>query len=625
MRLPIRRPGKPYWHRAAQGTTSSPPRGSRTFALLVPPTRRTLLWLSALVLSALTVPAPATAQTPEQRLLDWGLPPFEAEEYAARRARLAEALRPESGALVAFSGHGLSHGDTFRQQDDFSYLVGLELPGSLIVVGGPAGEGILFAPARDPRFESPSRPNDFPGRPLADDPAVSEWMGRAEVRPIEDAEPFLDSLARAGSPVFLATGDDRDLPTTPSPVHASEAEVTGSLRHLLLRLPDADLRSGFSMMARVRAVKGPREIEVMERAARITARAIVKASRDVAPGVTERQLEGAFLDACRSDGSQRPPFFPIIKSGPNSLWPWRILASHYDRRNRAMEAGELVILDVGCELDGYVSDVGRTFPVSGRFTDRQRDILAMEVGVSDRIIEAVRPGVTLAELQAIARQAIPAEARPYMQVGLFFGHHLGLSTGDPVHTDEPLAPGMIFTVEPWYYNHAEGISVFTEDEVLVTETGGRNLTADLPRTPAELEGLLAEGYVPGLTADPSEPPPPADIDELVDRYAAAWNERDPEARALSLGAVWAQAGRYRDPTAHVRGRRALVEHIGVFQTAAPGAAIRRSGPVIRTGPHFTFPWEMTGEDGAVLASGRDAGLLDADGRILRIEGFFGSR
>jgi hypothetical protein len=290
-----------------------------------------------------------------------------------------------------------------------------------------------------------------------------------------------------------------------------------------------------------------------------------------------------------------------------------------------MEAGELVILDVGCELDGYVSDVGRTFPVSGRFTDRQRDILAMEVGVSDRIIEAVRPGVTLAELQEIARQAIPAEARPYMQVGLFFGHHLGLSTGDPVHTDESLAPGMVFTVEPWYYNHDEGISVFTEDEVLVTETGGRNLTASLPRTPVRLESLMTDGYVPGLTVDPEEPPPPADIEELVDQYASAWNERDAGARALLLSAVWAQAGRYRDPTAHTRGRDALVEHIGIFQTTAPGASIRRSGPVIRTGPHFTFPWEMTDEDGRVRASGRDAGLLDADGRILRIEGFFGSR
>ena len=450
-------------------------------------------------------------------------------------------------------------------------------------------------------------------------------MGSARVRPLSEAGPYLDSLAEAGTTLHLATGDDRELPSTAQPMHASEVEVVGSLRHLTARLGSRGVRSAFPLMARVRSVKHPEEIRTMERAARITARAIVKASREIAPGVTERDLEGAFLDACRSDGSQRPPFFPIIKSGPNSLWPWRVLASHYDRRNRAMESGDLVILDVGCELDGYVSDVGRTFPVSGRFTERQREILAMEVAVSDRIIEAVRPGVTLAELQEVARRAMPEEAEPYMQVGLFFGHHLGLSTGDPVLTDEPLVPGMIFTVEPWYYNHDEEISVFTEDEVLVTADGARNLTADLPRQPAELEGLMSSGVVMGLAVDPDEPAPPDSLEGVVDQYVAAWNAPDQDERSRLLNAVWAEAGRYLDPSAHVRGRRELARHIGGFQASLPGTVIRRSGPVIRTGAHMTFPWEIIGEDGAVVASGRDAGLLDADGRILRIEGFFGSR
>ena len=83
----------------------------------------------------------------------------------------------------------------------------------------------------------------------------------------------------------------------------------------------------------------------------------------------------------KRQGSQRLAFSSIIKSGPNSLWPWRILASHYDRRNRTMETGELVIFDVGCEYNYYSSDVGRTFPVSGKFSPKQREILEMEVTV----------------------------------------------------------------------------------------------------------------------------------------------------------------------------------------------------------------------------------------------------
>ncbi len=578
-----------------------------------------------LVLITSLLPTSARAQTPEQRLFDWDEPPFAKEVYEARRVRVAEALNPGPGVLIAFSGHGLSHGDTYRQQDDFSYLVGLELPTSLVVIGGPARSGVLFTPLRDARFENPSRPNDFPGRPLAGDPAVVRWMGAGNVREFGEADAYLDSIAEAGLLIYVALGDDRELPGAPRSLYASESEVAGSTRHLLDRLGAARVQSGFPLMAAVRAVKGEEEIWTMEQAARITARAIVKASRTVAPGVSERQLEGAFLEACRADGSQRPPFFPIIKSGPNSLWPWRVLASHYDRRNRAMAIGDLVIFDVGCELDGYVSDVGRTFPVSGRFSDRQREVLAMEVAVSDSIINAVRPGVTLAELQDVAHRAIPPDAREYMQVGLFFGHHLGLSTGDPVLTDQPLEPGMIFTVEPWYYNHDEEISVFTEDMVLVTAQGSRNLTADLPRHPDLLESLMTSGTIPGLSVDPAEVPPPEDIAERVDVYVDAWNEPDPAIRRQALARVWAPAGQYRDPTAHLQGLEELTAHIGRYQAGLPGSSIRRSGPVGQTGAYLTFPWEITGSDGSVVAFGRDSGVLDADGRILRIDGYFGVR
>ncbi len=86
--------------------------------------------------------------------------------------------------------------------------------------------------------------------------------------------------------------------------------------------------------------------------------------------------------------------------------------------------------------------------------------------------------------------AIRVNQREYVQTGLFFGHHIGLSTGDPSLPETPLEPGMVFTVEPWYYNHVTGIAVFTEDDILVTETGSENLTRALPRTPEGLERLM---------------------------------------------------------------------------------------------------------------------------------------
>ncbi len=237
-------------------------------------------------------------------------------------------------------------------------------------------------------------------------------------------------------------------------------------------------------------IKSRAEIQRMRIAADATAQAIRAAARRIRPGVDERSIQGEFEATCRALGSQAIPFTPIVKSGPNSLWPWRVLASHYDRRNRPMESDELVILDVGCEVDGYISDVGRTFPVGGTFTELQREKLMVSTTAADAIIAAVRPGITLRELTRIAYEAIPDHEEQYMQTGAYFGHHIGLLAGDPALLDEPLAPGMVFTVEPWYYNHDLGIAVFVEDVVLVTEDGVEVLTKGLGRTPEELEAMV---------------------------------------------------------------------------------------------------------------------------------------
>jgi Xaa-Pro aminopeptidase len=155
-----------------------------------------------------------------------------------------------------------------------------------------------------------------------------------------------------------------------------------------------------------------------------------------------------------------------------------------------MLPGELVIFDVGCELDYYISDIGRTFPVSGMFSADQRRILDMEVAVADAMIREIRPGRTLADVQRAAAATIPDRERRHMATGTYFGHHIGLSSGDPSLFDIPLRPGMVVTVEPWYYNHDRQLAVFTEDDILVTADGAENLSAGLPRSPAELERLV---------------------------------------------------------------------------------------------------------------------------------------
>jgi Xaa-Pro aminopeptidase len=448
--------------------------------------------LSVIILGA------AASQTPEQRYFDWTTLPFPSEELAARRTMLATRLRAAGGGVFLTPAQkGTSEGFTFRQADTFWYLTGLEFPDAVLALDADTGRATLYAPARDARFESAARPNDFPGRPLQADATVGRRAGLDDVRPIERLGEDVAGWVKAGRALRVDPG-------TPEPVGRpilDPVQTWTPAIHFIAWLqqaqPEARLLSAYAEVARTRMVKSAREVDLMRRAARLAVDGIAHAARFVKAGVDERTLEAEFEAFCKRGGAQRLPFASIVKSGPNALWPWRILATHNDRRNRQMTDGEMVIFDVGCELDGYVSDTGRTFPVSGTFSAVQREILAMEVRVADALIAALRPGVTLRDAQREGARAMPEAARPYMQAGLFFGHHLGLSSGDPSLDDEPLAPGMVVTVEPWYYNHDRGISVFTEDVILITPGGRENLTGHVPRSPEGLETLMRAQKVGG--------------------------------------------------------------------------------------------------------------------------------
>lgn len=454
---------------------------------------RCLLAGSALAAAAVVAgdPGPLSAQTPEQRYSDWVRPGFRPQEYEFRRNRILDGLRATGGGLLLVpSSDGITHGETFRQLEDFWYLTGLEVPQSMLVLDAARDISILFMPQRDPRFENPGRPNDFPGRPLLDDYQIRGIGGADDYREIAELDGFLREHAGAGEVLRVNAGTPGEVPDPVVPLVGSLDPTASLIRRLRDDHPEAELVNAFEIFARLRMVKSPAEIMRMRRAADATMAGIRAAAALVGPGVDERTLQGEFERVCREASAQSIPFTPIIKSGPNSLWPWRVLAAHYDRRNRRLQDGDLVVFDVGCELNGYVSDVGRTFPANGAFTEIQREKLLVSTRAAEAVIAAVRPGVTLRELTQVAYDAIPDEEERYMQTPSFFGHHIGLSTGDPALLDEPLAPGMVFTVEPWYYNHDIGVSVFVEEVVLVTEDGAEVLTDALPRDPAALEALV---------------------------------------------------------------------------------------------------------------------------------------
>ena len=376
-----------------------------------------------LVLAAASVVHAQTATTPPQPFFDWSKLQFDEAEHSARRHRLANGIAAAeaggSGVYLAPAQQGRSDGETFRQLDDFLYFTGLELPDSVLTIeAGEGGRATLVVPVTDARFESASRPNDFPGRALIDDADLLPRSGVDAIRSIDELDTRLAEWTSAGSTLWVnverpgpVVGERAAAPAgAPAPI-ARRPVVDGFVDYLRRRQPDARLLNAYPEIAALRMIKSAAEVDALRAAAKLTVTAIGRAARHVRPGVDERTLQGEFEAGCRAGGAQRIPFTPIVKSGPNSLWPWRLLAAHYNRRNRSMEAGDLVILDVGCEINGYISDIGRTFPVSGAFTPRQEEILTMEIGAANAIIAAIRPGTTLPELQRIGEATIPAEHR----------------------------------------------------------------------------------------------------------------------------------------------------------------------------------------------------------------------
>jgi Xaa-Pro aminopeptidase len=208
----------------------------------------------------------------------------------------------------------------------------------------------------------------------------------------------------------------------------------------------------------------------------------------------EFELEAVIEYVIHSRGAERVGFPSIVGSGPNSV----IL--HHDRNRRRMEEGDLVVVDIGAEYRYYTADVTRTFPVSGIFSKRQRKIYELVLATQKTVIDSVRPGVSVWELERVARRYMrnhsdglcgDSSCDRYFVHGL--SHWLGMDVHDVGDYAAPLSPGMVLTIEPGIYLAEEGLGVRIEDDILVTETGHEVLSAGAPKSVEEIEAVMADG------------------------------------------------------------------------------------------------------------------------------------
>lgn len=430
-------------------------------------------------------------------------------EYARRRKALMAEMEPNSIAILPAAPMYIRNRDVehvYRQDSDFQYLSGFPEPEAVIALipGREHGEYVLFCRERDPAREL------WDGLRAGQDGAVSEY-GADDAFPIGDIDDILPGLIEGRDRVYYAIG-------TNEAFDHRLMEWVKTIRSKARQgaQPPSEFVALDHLLHDLRLYKSATEVKVMKHAAEISARAHIRAMQASRAGLFEYHLEAELDYEFRKGGAKMPAYGSIVAAGKNAC----IL--HYRENDAPLKDGDLVLIDAGCEIDCYASDITRTFPVSGKFSPEQKAIYELVLAANEEAFKHIAPGrhwneaheatvrvitaglVELGLLAGNVDELIAAEAyKPFYMHRA--GHWLGMDVhdvGDYKIGGEwrVLEPGMAMTVEPGIYIAADnqdvakkwrGIGVRIEDDVVVTRTGCEILTAGVPKSVAEIEALMA--------------------------------------------------------------------------------------------------------------------------------------
>ena len=428
-----------------------------------------------------------------------------------RRTQLEEFMRrmePDAIAIIASAPERTRSNDTeyrYRQDSDFYYLTGFREPESIAVIAPARAEHkyTLFVRPRDPERET------WDGRRAGVEGAVAEF-GADKAFPIAEFHTQVRDLLNGARHLYYRIGVNSEL---------DEAIIQSiramRMRTRLYRAPDSITDPGV-ILHEMRLVKTDAEIELMQRSADIAAEAHVEAMRTVRPDMNEYEIEALIEYNFRRNGAAAPAYTSIVGGGAHAT------VLHYITNDAPFRDGDLLLVDAGAEYQGYASDITRTFPVNGRYTEAQRDVYNAVLETQLACVEMVKPGVTMGELNKRATEMLTTsmvrlglltgdvekliEEQTYKRFYMHMvGHYLGMDVHDVGRyqvdgQDRPLEPGIIITIEPGLYiaetaenipDKYRGIGVRIEDDVLVTEDAPRVLSSKAPKQPEEIEQLMA--------------------------------------------------------------------------------------------------------------------------------------
>lgn len=434
---------------------------------------------------------------------------LDVSEYPLRRQRLMAMMNPNSLAIVAAAPATVRNRDVehpYRQDSDFYYLSGFDEEQAVLVLipGREQGEYVLFCQEKNPEMEI------WTGRRVGPD-AAPDVLGVDQAFPIDDIDDILPGLMEGKDKVYANLGTRPDV----------DQRLMGWVNQIKTQVrngatPPHEFGALDQLLHEMRLIKSDAEIALMRKAAEVSAEAHCRAMQSVQPGQFEYQLEAELTHTFMTAGSRWPAYPSIVGTGDNAC----IL--HYTRNDDVIKDGDLILIDAGCELDYYASDITRTFPANGRFSDEQAALYQLVLDAQLAAIAAVKAGNNWQQPHDAAVRVL---VEGLLELGLlqgevddcineatyrrFYMHKTGHWLGMDVHDVgeyrvdgeyRSLEPGMVLTVEPGLYVAPDdetvdvrwrGIGIRIEDDVVVTENGCDILTSDVPKTIADIEALMA--------------------------------------------------------------------------------------------------------------------------------------
>jgi Xaa-Pro aminopeptidase len=416
-------------------------------------------------------------------------------DFAERRQRAAVAFQ-DGLLLLHTSSRADLVADGFRQNPYFYYFTGLEnTVGALLAIDGKSGESWLFL--------SPNLPYSSVGLQPEVRPGVEDArrLGIGHIVDWEDLEGFLASRSTQPA-VFYYASDPVDLNELPIPLlNAKSPKAPLWLQMILQKWPAFEAKEAKRRIDALLEVQNEEEIAKVRRAAKTTVPALMAGMKAIRPNESQRSIEVVVADTCWNQGAHGVDFWPWAMAGENAVFPRPFFsAAYYDHLNRAMLAGELVRLDVGCEWEHYQGDLGRTVPVSGHYDEAQRETWTIFVAAYQAAAKALCAGVTedqvfdawrkeLVSHRARAKSGLAQHAIdswsdrknvPFWQV-----HTTNLTEG---YVSVPMRAGTTINLEP--IASVDGQGFFLEDMYLITKEGAELLTPGVPSSAEEIEAAM---------------------------------------------------------------------------------------------------------------------------------------